>query len=381
MSITVHEILSLKKFNTFRLIAGANGLNRKVLRSGFVDHESAEELEQIAFKNEIIFSNLPMLKDNPDAITDYVRAAIQAGCSGFAIKTTFFDVYPDSSIELANECNFPLFLFDDTYIDDLIIDIDDAVNVNKQLATKRLIINSIEEENLNQFKIKTKATELNKYFKERFKIYTISSIEHDIQRFDYKLAQSILGKSSLVLPFENHLLIIYSYDYKNTVNDENVFESLGIIGNYNIGISEEFESLGLLDHTLHQSKSALKFAAYRSVNFVRFNALGVYQMLIPILENKYVVHYYETIVEKLIQYDSKHQSNLLETAEMYVQSDGDIKETAKGLYQHDNTIRYRIRKLNTVLSLEDTLGAKYETLAVAIHLYELSKKQNMFNLL
>jgi DNA-binding PucR family transcriptional regulator len=114
---------------------------------------------------------------------------------------------------------------------------------------------------------------------------------------------------------------------------------------------------------------------------MRFSTLGVYQMLIPILDNKYVVHYYEQIVEKLVIYDSKHQSDLLETAVMYIKCDGDIKTTASALFQHDNTVRYRIRKINTLLSLDDMIGAKYETLAIAIHLYELNKKQNKFNLL
>lgn len=124
MNVTIHEILSLKKFNTFRLVAGANGLSRKVIRAGFIDHEMPVELSNVLFEGEMIFSNLPMIKDKPEIIIEYTQALIKAKCAGFAIKTTFFKSIPEDAIILANDNNFPLFLFDDTYIEKLILDID-----------------------------------------------------------------------------------------------------------------------------------------------------------------------------------------------------------------------------------------------------------------
>lgn len=381
MSIKVHEILGLKNFNTFRLIAGANGLNREVVRSGFIDHESAETLRSIAFNNEIIFSNMMIIKGQPDKITDFVKAAIDSGCSGFAIKTTFFDAYPDEAIDLANQCNFPLFLFDETYIDDLIIDIDEAVNINKKIIRKKALFQSIEEDDLNQFKIKSKAIELNKHFHNNYMIYAVTSLEHDIDRFDYKSAQKIMGKSSLVLPFDNFVIFTHSYLEKDMVSYENLFNSLGITKNYTIGISEAYDSLGLFDQAIHQAKNAMKFAAFKDKQLVEYKTLGLYKMLIPLLDNKHVVSFYETYIDILSQYDIKHQSDLVETARAYIACDGDIKATAKKLYQHDNTIRYRVKKISQLLELDLSLGCKYETLATSIHLYELNKKQNILNLL
>ena len=376
MSSTVHEILSLKKFNSFRLIAGANGLNRKVTRGGFIDHESAEIMRDIAFKHEMIFSNLPMIKDEPERITEYVDALIHAGCACFAIKTTFFKSLPESAIELANRFNFPLLLFEETYIEELILDIDESVNIHKKLDNKRKIIKEIEEGSLNKFKIKNYAYELNPNFKKCFKVFYIKAVNDESRRFDTKLAHSILGKSSLVLPFEEVFLIIHSYLEAESIEKDDILRSLGLNDAYYIGISDSFNELGLMDQALHQSKTALSFACYSQQNITDFKTIGIYQMLIPILDNKFVIQFYEDIIDQLIQYDHKHQADLLQTATVYVKCDGDIKMTSEQLFQHTNTVRYRIRKIKSVLSLETLKGMQYETLAIAIHLYELSKKQN-----
>lgn len=380
MSSTVHEILSLKKFNSFRLIAGANGLNRRVTRGGFIDHESAEIMRDIAFKHEMIFSNMPMIKDEPERITEYVDALIHAGCACFAIKTTFFKSLPEAAIELANRFNFPLLLFDETYIEELILDIDESVNIHKKLDNKRKIIKEIEDGSLNKFKIKNYAYELNPNFKKCFKVFYIKAVNDESHRFDTKLAHSILGKSSLVLPFEEIVLVIFSYLEGDFIEKDDILHSLGLNEAYYIGISDSFNELGLMDQALHQGKTALSFASYSQQNITDFKTIGIYQMLIPILDNNFVIQFYEDIIDRLIQYDYKHQSDLLQTAIAYVKCDGDIKRTSGQLYQHTNTVRYRIRKIKKVLSLEMLEGMRYETLSIAIHLYELSKKQNIIHL-
>ncbi len=129
--VTVHEVLTLKSFNAFRLIAGVNGLDRVVLKGGFIDHESSEDIRRSEFKNELVFSSLPMIKDKPEKIVDFVQALIDTNTAAFAVKSIFFQDIPEDAIQLANEHNYPLFSFDDTYIEELILDIDEIVNDQK----------------------------------------------------------------------------------------------------------------------------------------------------------------------------------------------------------------------------------------------------------
>lgn len=380
MNVTIHEILSLKSFNKFRLLAGVNGLDRIVSRGGFIDHESAEDMRKIAYIDEMIFSNLPMIIGEPEKITDYLLALIEAKCSCFAIKTTFFKTVPEEAIMIANEHNFPLFLFDDTYIEDLILDIDSSVNDQKQIAKKLLIVEEIENGSLNASTIKNYAYELNRHFKNNILVCYVKESQVNKHSFDVKLAQKVLGNAALVLPTQDSFLMILSYNESESIDIEATLNVLGLRkDDYHVGISELTNNLGLLSQALFQSKTALKFACYQNTYLSDFKEIGIYQLLFPLFDNPYAIQYYDAIIEKLVAHDEVYQSDLLDTARAYIKSDGDIKGTADIMFQHANTIRYRIKKIKSLLDFDQINGMKYETLAVAIHLYELNNNRYKFS--
>jgi len=111
-----------------------------------------EDINESEYQNEMIFSNLALIKNNPENIVNYINALYNAGSACFAIKTTFFKEIQDAAVETANKLSFPLFLFDDIYIEELILEIDQEVNSKKQDLKKIKIINKIENSNLNSFK-------------------------------------------------------------------------------------------------------------------------------------------------------------------------------------------------------------------------------------
>lgn len=377
--VTVHEILGLKNFYNFRLIAGANGLDRVVEKGGFIDHETAEEMKGIAFVNEMIFSNLPMIKDEPEKIVDMVSALIGAQTACFAIKSRFFKEIPEEAIKLANENNYPLFLFDETYIEYLILDIDEIVNENKFLTKKLSIINDIQSGLMPPFKIRSSAYELNRYFKDYVVGCMIKSKKEGGLKFDAKTAVTVLGNSALVLPINEAYLILVTRNHPVSMMD--LIQMLNIEEDYYIGISDDFDDLSYLDQVINQATSALKYACLKHKSLVYYNDIGVYQMLFSVIDNPSVSYYYKNIIDKLSKYDSIHQSDLLETAIMYVNSDGDIKLTADRLFQHQNTIRYRIRKIKSLIDFTELTGMQYETLALAVHIFELNTNRDKFSLL
>ena len=61
--------------------------------------------------------------------------------------------------------------------------------------------------------------------------------------------------------------------------------------------------------------------------------------------------------------------NLLETVISYVKNNGDFAKTSEELFQHSNTVRYRIRKAEQLLGLPDFATA--EEMALIIRCYLL----------
>ena len=63
-----------------------------------------------------------------------------------------------------------------------------------------------------------------------------------------------------------------------------------------------------------------------------------------LVNNPMLYHEVEESVSILQKYDASHDVNLLETVISYVKNNGDFAKTSEELFQHSNTVRYRIRK-------------------------------------
>ncbi|GKT33698.1 PucR family transcriptional regulator, partial [Aduncisulcus paluster] len=173
MSLTVHEALSLKALERFKLVAGANGLNNRISRVGLIDHETPEALTNIIMPQEFLFSNMIMIKDHPEQMIDYIESIIASKAACFALKTIFFDEFPDEVIEYANRHKFPLFTFDKTYIEDIILEVDQALNVYSQIAKLQGYVDEMTSSESDPIKVRSLALKLNKSFSSHFMVTTL----------------------------------------------------------------------------------------------------------------------------------------------------------------------------------------------------------------
>lgn len=63
---------------------------------------------------------------------------------------------------------------------------------------------------------------------------------------------------------------------------------------------------------------------------------------------------YNEFVKPFKEFDCKNNTEIFETVNMFVEMDGNYKKTAQVLFQHENTIRYRIAKAKKILDMEDS---------------------------
>ncbi|WP_432407887.1 PucR family transcriptional regulator [Wukongibacter sp. M2B1] len=383
MALTVHEALKLDALKRFRLIAGMNGLDRKITRAGILDHEVGKQVSDTVQVGEFIFSNLLAIRDKPEMIVDFVKHLIDAQAACFAIKTIYFKEIPEDAIELAHKHRLPLFLFDETYVETLILEIDKAINIQNHEQHIKLIIDQISGCNLNEFRIRELAYEINRNFKKNFIVYFAREAEVDgennTQLFNSSNLRQFLGESCSVISYRNGYLIIATYDndereYIKKASESSLRVSGLLDGKYRLGISEIQNDLGALGRAIDESKYAYDFASLHDMKQATFLNMGIYQVLIPIINDPWVYSFYKRMIDKLIYYDQDKGTDLLNTAIAYVESEGNIQATSKKLFQHTNTIRYRIRKINEILDSTRLKGMSYETLAVAIRLHLINSK-------
>lgn len=82
-----------------------------------------------------------------------------------------------------------------------------------------------------------------------------------------------------------------------------------------------------------------------------YEDLGIYKFL-RIPDKEEVLQ--DENIRCIYEYDREHNANLIDTLEAFMDSNGKIKETAKKVFAHPNTVKYRLKKI-TELAGDDIL--------------------------
>jgi DNA-binding PucR family transcriptional regulator len=67
-----------------------------------------------------------------------------------------------------------------------------------------------------------------------------------------------------------------------------------------------------------------------------------------ILEKRQTEAYENYSLKRLHEYDEKHNSNLIETLEVFLNKDNNINDAAKELNVHANTLNYRLKRITEI---------------------------------
>lgn len=80
--------------------------------------------------------------------------------------------------------------------------------------------------------------------------------------------------------------------------------------------------------------------------------LGYYRYLPHILQEKQLHRFENPALSKLRKYDREHNSELLQTLELYLSQDSNVKATADLLHVHINTLTYRLKRIAEIVDID-----------------------------
>ena len=77
-----------------------------------------------------------------------------------------------------------------------------------------------------------------------------------------------------------------------------------------------------------------------------FEDTGAYRLLLPAMSEdpRELERFYAETIEPLVTYDDQYETELVATIEAYLDNDGNVAATAKQLFTHRHTIRYRLER-------------------------------------
>jgi len=371
MSISLYEALKFNHLKPLKLVSGEKGLNQKIDKIGILDHEIIEGIEGMFRQGDFVLTTFTPIREDMQAIERCIKALIECGVTALAIKNIYIKELADDLIKYADACNFPIFFFDEkVYFEDIIEDLMLGMQSRSHIEILESKINVLFENDLKSDIVSEMALDLNQYFYSWHQVLYLKEKRYINNERSIQIAEKY-GRSRKrpyehsVFKYKDGLMIILTYEKSvlDTHLDCDYFYSLLNIKKeeYFIGKAVFRQSLGGLDQSIKEAVYALEACELQEKSELVYDSIGIYKLLLP-HKGKWMSTYVDSILKPLYDYDD---GKLLETARIYIEYKGDIIKTAQVLFQHKNTIRYRLSKMKTLLNTTSD-GDFYEQLSIAI---------------
>lgn len=125
-------------------------------------------------------------------------------------------------------------------------------------------------------------------------------------------------------------------------------------GRISIGVSSRMKDLDQLHVAYRRAKAALQMAITTGSKRVQFEDMGIYRLLYLVPDKALLREMSRDLLKPLLDYDAKHQSQLLETLENYIRLDGSFQAMSELMFVHRNTLMYRVNKIKKLLGMDLT---------------------------
>jgi len=378
MAVQLKELLNLDILDEFNLVAGSKGLDVPVSKVGILDYELGDVIDINFIPGELVLSNLLIIKDDLDQLEDIVSRLIRVGTSGLAIKTLYINSLPERIKAMADENDFAIFLYETTYYEDIITELVDYIKKSDEATAQLKHIHLLHNDGLTAAEVQKLAYKLNPDFRNFAVIINVSYMkEEEMALFSSYQANQILGRFHRCYKLEQSILCIMSFDDQSVdqLIIENTLNALGVTPETIRGGYSDILEIKNLNQALSQSNHAYKFANIKKTSGLHsYKSTGLYQLLMPLQDNVWVEQYYRRVIDPIEEYDLKNGSDLVKTAQIYVESGCDVKATAEQMFQHGNTIRYRLDRIKSLLDGIVNKAYVDQELSVIMRLYTLKNK-------
>jgi len=382
--LTVMELLSFPLFRNFKLVSGYGGLYNPVSGTGIFEWESSYEVEKNFEQGEFVMTTLSLARSDTALAESSIRMLIDKKVSAIAVKDIYFHEITEELKAHSDAHHIPIFFFSETFFDDIIYTIKNTLLTHSRDFDYDEQVEFLLDLSHSADQKKRKAKEINPFFHSNI-ICCFASLKKNSQ-WQKELKSLQLNPEETVYSIINYhqgILVIYTAK-ENPASDlegklMNFLEKSGLNKNLRgIGISDAGKGLESLGTAIQESLYANSSCRLDQAEHIRFRDSGLDRILLPMGDGPWAKKYYSDLLLKITNYDALHGAKLMETLLEYVGNNGDMNLTAQKLFQHSNTIRYRIGKIRKLLNLADDT----ESLAQLYLFVRLHKiYQNLDNIL
>ncbi len=380
--LTVSSLLSNALLENCRVAAGSGGINNPIRSTGYFEWEQDSDIVKSFGQGEFVITTLYAAKDDMQVAEKCLKLLISNHVAAIAIKDVYYDDISSEIKQYANKYNVPLLFFSNTYIDDIIVSIHNQLSAAvPNQAEDSILTPLLFEEAQEEAETEKRMRKLNPFFYSDtiFAAFVSQDTDtHSISKQSMAKYAALSQKLNSIIPPQaggvsfTHALATYKRGIFliSTANNAAPETAAGFLETLESTVFQErpFDycriGMGTPIHGFTQVSDLLWEAIYANTScaltqkhILGFNDCGTDQLILPQCYAPHYQEFYENTLNRLDAQGQEHtDAPLLETALAFVASGGSMEQTANALFQHKNTIRYRINKISKLLNSKDEIS-------------------------
>jgi transcriptional regulator, cdaR len=361
--IHIKELFRLQNIHRLRLIAGQDGLERTVTEAVLFEYDPSRVQLPDFYRGDLVVTTLAYARGDAKLVAHSLQALMNQGIAGLMVKTAYFSELPQAVITLANRLGTPVFLFDDTYIEEVILQVTDLIRGKRHFAGFEQDVDALMRGDLTEEQTRERARRIDPLGQSSYRIYAVSPKERMITLDDklYALMETDADAAHRCTFIEWRRMMLALCREEEGLSAQEALTRFGDLltragvdrRSVVIGQSDLREARAQMGASLCEAVYAARAAKLCGKAELAAHELGLYAYLFPMSENPFVCDRCRRVLSAIREYDAQNHTNLEQTALVYVKENMEIAAAAKVLFQHPNTVRYRLSKIQRIIGMED----------------------------
>ena len=361
--IHIKELFRLQNIHRLRLIAGQDGLERTVTEAVLFEYDPSRVQLPDFYRGDLVVTTLAYARGDAKLVAHSLQALMNQGIAGLMVKTAYLSELPQAVITLANRLGTPVFLFDDTYIEEVILQVTDLIRGKRHFAGFEQDVDALMRGDLTEEQTRERARRIDPLGQSSYRIYAVSPKERMITLDDklYALMETDADAAHRCTFIEWRRMMLALCREEDGLSAQEALTRFGDLltragvdrQSVVIGQSDLREARAQMGASLCEAVYAARAAKLCGKAELAAHELGLYAYLFPMSENPFVCDRCRRVLSAIREYDAQNHTNLEQTALVYVKENMEIAAAAKVLFQHPNTVRYRLSKIQRIIGMED----------------------------
>lgn len=368
--LTVADIIALPVFDTIEQVTACKNPGRRLVRNvGILDCPPDYNNYEVYMPGEFIVTNMGYTNGDVDMMERSLIAMIERGVSAIAVKTVYDPKITDAVIEASVEHGVPVYLYSGAYHEMVAYQALDLIRRDELEANKNKEIDALLGQHSSDV-TRISFSAFSKITGSRIRCIACTP-KNPAHLSSFGLFEALDGalksyverrkeaESSYVCRYKGSFLaFVAGYGDDGLVVDVPLLSVWSGFAQMNVGVGSLVD-LGDVDLTIRQALFSLSLAE-RHRSIVNWDNLGIEAFSYAARSDRLFSATCHARREAVHAYDVENGTDMLLTAKTYVELYRDVKATAEKLYQHPNTVRYRIRKVRSILGMDDIPDRAFE---------------------